>query len=460
MEYTILVIEDEPFQLKNLSEALEKQGYNVLSSESSVKGVKIVKEKAVDLVLTDFKMPEKNGLEVLREVKQINPDISVIIITAYGDVETAVKVMKEGAFDYLTKPIDFEELDIIIKKALERKILVSENRELRRQLAEKYRFDEIVYGSSEMEEVINVALRAADSRASILIYGESGTGKELIAKAVHYASPRKDKPLISVNCAALNENLLESELFGHEKGAFTGADKQRKGRFELADGGTIFLDEVGEIPLATQVKLLRVLQEREFERVGGNQTINVDVRVISATNKNLEDMIKKGTFREDLFYRLNVISIKIPPLRERKGDIPLLINYFISKYAKENKKEVESLSKEAMDALIKYNYPGNVRELENAIERAVIMTRGKIITLDDLPIFMKVSKDESKQNYELRGETLDEIVENVERQLIADALVRANSNQTKAAEILGISERNLRYKLKKYGMKREILNTE
>lgn len=454
MEYTILVIEDEPLQLKNLSEALEKQGYNVLSSESSAKGIKIVQEKAVDLVLTDFKMPEKNGLEVLREVKQINPDISVIIITAYGDVETAVKVMKEGAFDYLTKPIEFEELDIIIKKALERKMLVSENKELRRQLAGKYRFDEIIYGSSEMEEVINTAGRAADSRASILIYGESGTGKELIAKAIHYASPRKNKPLISINCAALNENLLESELFGHEKGAFTGADKQRKGRFELADGGTIFLDEVGEIPPSIQVKLLRVLQEREFERVGGNETIRVDVRVISATNRDLESMIKKGTFREDLFYRLNVISIRIPPLRERKSDIPPLINYFITKYAKENNKEVESLSKEAMDALIKYNYPGNVRELENAIERAVIMARGKIITLDDLPIFMKISNDDSKQSYELKGETLDKIVENVERQLIAEALVRANNNQSRAAEILGISERNLRYKLKKYGMKK------
>ncbi|MGQ9610691.1 MAG: sigma-54-dependent transcriptional regulator [bacterium] len=454
MEYTILVIEDEPLQLKNLSEALEKQGYNVLSSESSAKGIEIVQEKAVDLVLTDFKMPEKNGLEVLREVKQINPDISVIIITAYGDVETAVKVMKEGAFDYLTKPIEFEELDIIIKKALERKMLVSENKELRRQLAGKYRFDEIIYGSSEMEEVINTAGRAADSRASILIYGESGTGKELIAKAIHYASPRKNKPLISINCAALNENLLESELFGHEKGAFTGADKQRKGRFELADGGTIFLDEVGEIPPSIQVKLLRVLQEREFERVGGNETIRVDVRVISATNRDLESMIKKGAFREDLFYRLNVISIRIPPLRERKSDIPPLINYFITKYARENNKEVESLSKEAMDALIKYNYPGNVRELENAIERAVIMARGKIITLDDLPIFMKISNDDSKQSYELKGETLDKIVENVERQLIAEALVKANNNQSRAAEILGISERNLRYKLKKYGMKK------
>lgn len=454
MEYTILVIEDEPLQLKNLSEALEKQGYNVLRSESSTKGIKIVQENAIDLVLTDFKMPEKNGLEVLREVKKINPDISVIIITAYGDVETAVSVMKEGAFDYLTKPIEFDELDIIIKKALERKMLVSENRELRRQLAGKYRFDGIIYGSSEMEEIMNIAGRAADSRASILIYGESGTGKELIAKTIHYASPRKDKPLVSVNCAALNENLLESELFGHEKGAFTGADRQRKGRFELADGGTIFLDEVGDIPLATQVKLLRVLQEREFERVGGNETIHVDVRVISATNRDLEDMIRKGTFREDLFYRLNVISIKIPPLRERKSDIPPLVSYFISKYAKENNKEVENLSKEAMDVLIKYNYPGNVRELENAIERAVIMSRGKVITLDDLPIHIKASKYDSKQDYELKGETLDEIVENVERQLIASALVKANGNQSKAAEILGINERNLRYKIKKYGMKK------
>ena len=375
-------------------------------------------------------------------------------MTAYGDIETAVSVMKENAVDYLTKPIlDLDNLELIIKKALERKKLVSENRELREKLQDKYRFDEIIYVSPEMEAVLNIAGRSANSKASILIYGESGTGKELVAKAIHYTSPRKDAPLVSVNCAALNENLLESELFGHEKGAFTGSDRQRKGRFEQADNGTIFLDEVGEIPLTIQVKLLRVIQEREFERVGGNQTIRVDVRVITATNKNLEKMVSDGTFRQDLFYRLNVISISIPPLRERRSDIPPLVSYFVSKFASENNKEIESISKEAMDVLLKYNYPGNVRELENVIQRAVVMTRGKILTTDDLPIYMKSNKSEDVLTTEKGRRSLDEIVEELERKLISEALEQSFGNQSKAAESLGISERNLRYKLKKYGMK-------
>jgi DNA-binding NtrC family response regulator len=451
---TILVIEDDEPQLISLTGFLEHLGFNVVSTIYSVEGIKIASEQPIDLVLTDYKMPEKNGMDVLREVKKINPEIGVIVMTAYGDIETAVLVMKENAVDYLTKPIlDLGELELIIKKALERKRLVSENRELREKLQDKYRFDEIIYGSPEMEEVLNISGRSANSKASILIYGESGTGKELVAKAIHYTSPRKDAPLVSVNCAALNENLLESELFGHEKGAFTGSDKQRKGRFEQADNGTIFLDEVGEIPLTIQVKLLRVIQEREFERVGGNQTIRVDVRVITATNKNLEKMISDGTFRQDLFYRLNVISIRIPPLRERKTDIPSLVSHFISKFAVENSKKVEGVSKEAMDFILKYDYPGNVRELENVIQRAVVMTRGNIITTDDLPIHIKVIKSEYNIPIERKNKTLDKIVEELERRLISDAIAQTNGNQSKAAESLGISERNLRYKLKKYGMK-------
>jgi len=451
---TVLVIEDDEPQLISLTGFLEHLGFDVISTISSVEGIKIASEQPIDLVLTDYKMPEKNGMDVLREVKKINPEIGVIVMTAYGDIETAVSVMKENAVDYLTKPIlDLDNLELIIKKALERKRLVSENRELREKLHDKYRFDEIIYVSPEMEGVLNIAGRSANSKASILIYGESGTGKELVAKAIHYTSPRKDAPLVSVNCAALNENLLESELFGHEKGAFTGSDKQRKGRFEQADNGTIFLDEVGEIPLTIQVKLLRVIQEREFERVGGNQTIRVDVRVITATNKNLEKMVSDGTFRQDLFYRLNVISISIPPLRERRSDIPPLVSYFVSKFASENNKEIESISKEAMDVLLKYNYPGNVRELENVIQRAVVMTRGKILTTDDLPIYMKSNKSEDVLTTEKGRRSLDEIVEELERKLISEALEQTLGNQSKAAESLGISERNLRYKLKKYGMK-------
>ena len=451
---TILVIEDETAQLQTLTGFLEKQRFDVIGSSSGAEGIEIARERNIDLVLTDYRMPGQDGLEVLREIKSINPEIVVILMTAYGTEGIAVQAMKEGAFDYLTKPIYLDELEIIVRKALERKQLVSENVELRRQLEGRYHFHEIVSGSAEIEEVINTAGRAARSKATVLIRGESGTGKELIARAIHYTSPRKDGPFVAVNCAALSENLLESELFGHEKGAFTGADKQRRGRFEQADGGTIFIDEVGDIPLSTQVKLLRVLQEREFQRVGGNETIKVDVRVIAATNKDLEEMVENNEFREDLFYRLNVISIRIPPLRERRNDISPLISHFISRYAVENDKEIEGVSKEAMDVLMKYDYPGNVRELENAIERAVVMARGTIVAAEDLPVHIRSTRSKSESRYgSVAGGSLPEMVENLERHLIADALAESDGNQSKAAELLGISERNLRYKLKKYGMK-------
>jgi DNA-binding NtrC family response regulator len=451
---TILVIEDETAQLQVLTGFLEKQRFDVIGSSAGAEGIEIARERNIDLVLTDYRMPDKDGLEVLREIKGINPEIMVIFMTAYGTEEIAVQAMKEGAFDYLTKPIYLDELEIIVRKALERKQLVSENVELRRQLEGRYHFHEIVSGSAEMEEVINTAGRAARSKATVLVRGESGTGKELIARAIHYTSPRKDNTFVAVNCAALSENLLESELFGHEKGAFTGADRQRVGRFEQADGGTLFIDEVGDIPLSTQVKLLRVLQEREFERVGGNKTIKVDVRVIAATSKDLEEMVENDEFREDLFYRLNVISIRIPPLRERRSDISPLISHFISRYAVENDKEIEGVSKEAMDVLMKYDYPGNVRELENAIERSVVMARGTLITAEDLPVHIRSTRGESESSYSnIEGKFLPEMVENLERHLIADALEESDGNQSKAAELLGISERNLRYKLKKYNMK-------
>ena len=457
MAYTILVIEDDKPQLQVLTGFLKNQGFNVFSSISSIEGIKIAQEQVVDLVLTDYKMPNKNGLEVLSDIKRINPEIMVILMTAFGTEEIAVQAMKEGAFDYIIKPIiDLDKLDITIKKALERKQLVSENRELRQQLEEKHRFKDIISGSAEMEEILNIAGRAAASKATILIRGESGTGKELIARAIHYTSPRKNGSFVAVNCAALSENLLESELFGHEKGAFTGADRQRKGRFEQANGGTLFIDEVGDVPLGAQVKLLRVLQEREFERVGGNETIKVDVRIVAATNKNLEKMVETGEFREDLFYRLNVIPLFIPPLRNRKEDIPTLISHFLSRYASSLNKDVNGISKEAMDILMKYDYPGNVRELENAIERSVVMARGSLITTEDLPVHIKSAQIEQKSHEVVySNKSLNEMVENLEQRLIADALDKSDGNQSKAAEMLGISERNLRYKLKKYGMKNQ-----
>ncbi|MBD3181984.1 response regulator [Candidatus Poribacteria bacterium] len=455
-EGSILVIEDEVTQLQALTGFLEHQGFRVFGSESGTEGLKIIREHPIDMVLTDYKMPDMNGLDVIIEVKKVNPEIAVILMTAFGDEELAVSAMKEGAFDYLTKPIEnLDELDITIRKALEKKLLVSENRELREQLEEKFSFSSIISGSSEMEEVINMVGRAASSKANILIRGESGTGKELIARVMHYASPRKDKPFIAVNCAALSENLLESELFGHEKGAFTGADRQHKGRFEKAHEGTLFIDELGDIPMTTQTKLLRVLQERKFERVGGDETIEVDVRLIAATNRNLEEMMEQNQFRSDLFYRLNVVCIRIPPLRERKSDIASLISYFISRYTDENDKNIQGVSREAMDMLVKYHYPGNVRELENAIERAVIMARGQLITTHDLPIHIRKSASEEEPGYDPdSGISLPEAIENMERHMIADALEKADGNQSKAADMLGISERNLRYKLKKYDMKK------
>jgi two-component system NtrC family response regulator len=372
-------------------------------------------------------------------------------VTAYGTVENAVKAMRLGAFDYISKPVDLDELDIMIERIIEHKNLKSENQLLKTQLQEKYKISSIVSQSPKMEEVINVAARVADSKATVLITGENGTGKEVLAKAIHFMSSRKEKPFVAVNVPALTETLLESELFGHEKGAFTGADKMRKGRFEIAHGGTLFLDEVGDIPQSIQVKLLRVLQEHQFERVGGTEKIEVNVRIIAATNKNLEQKIIDGTFREDLYYRLNVVSIKIPPLRERKEDILPMIENFIDKYSKENDKEKLEVSKEAIGVLMKYNYPGNVRELENIIERAVVLTREKIITLNDLPINIKGFKEE--KSIAMSGEgTLTEQVEALEKQLIYDALQESGGNQTKAGKLLGITERNLRYKLKKYNI--------
>lgn len=448
----ILIVDDERVQCEMLAGFLRKQGYRPDIAENGRLALEKFKTGNFDLVLTDQRMPEMEGLQLLKEIKRVNPEAMVVMMTAYGSVSSAVAAMKEGAYDYLTKPIDLDELLILVQRVEKEINLTRENRLLREQLREKFKVDFIVSNSRPMEEALNLVGLVAPSQATVLILGESGTGKELIARAIHYASPRAEKPFIKVNCAALPETLLESELFGHEKGAFTGAVARRIGRFEQADQGSIFLDEIGDLSLPLQMKLLRVLQEKEFERVGSNQTIKVDVRVIAATNRHLEEAIKKGTFREDLYYRLNVVTISLPPLRERKEDIPLLIEHFLKKYREENKKEVVGLSKEAHALLMQYDYPGNVRELENIIERAVVLCRGEIITVNELPLNIREFNIEEFYKEGKEGRNLPHILEEIERHMILEALKKRGGIQTKAAADLGISERVLRYKMKKYGI--------
>ena len=447
----ILIAEDEMTQRELLEGFLKKEGYSVMAVTNGREALQKLHGELFDVVLLDYKMPELDGFQTLREIRRLYPDLPAVMMTAYGTVETAVASMKEGAVDYLTKPIDLEELLLLLQKVVERSALIQENRALKAQLQERYTFDHIVYGSPKMEEVLGLVARVAPSQVTVLIRGESGTGKELIANAIHYASPRSGKPLVKVSCAAIPETLLESELFGHEKGAFTGAVQRRIGRFEEADGGTLFLDEIGELSPGIQVKLLRILQEKEFQRLGSNISLKTDVRVITATHCNLEEAIKKGVFREDLYYRLNVIAIHLPPLRERREDLPLLTDHFLKKYSTKNKKTISDLSKEARAVLLRYSYPGNVRELENLIERAVVLCRGDVISAHDLPYHLREEKSEGL--WESRKEkSLPESLEEIEREMILKALHEHQGVQTKAAESLGISERVLRYKIKKYGI--------
>lgn len=448
-ELSVLIIDDEEVQVQSLKTFLSKRGFKIFTANSGEAGLEIIKENNIDITLTDFKMPGWDGLTTLKKIKEVNPEIDVVVMTAFGTIDSAVALMKSGAFDYLTKPIDLDELENILSKIKERRNLISENRLLKNALKEKFKFDSIVTKSLAMENVLSTAARVAQAKTTVLIRGESGTGKELIAKAIHFTSNRKDKPFITVNVASLSENLIESELFGHEKGSFTGAINSRIGKFEEANGGTIFIDEVGDIPLSVQVKLLRTIQFGEYQKIGSNAINFTDVRIIAATHRNLEEMIQNKEFREDLFYRLNVVTITLPPLRQRKDDIPLLINYFLDKYNKENNKSIKGFSKEAIDQLIKYDFPGNIRELENIVERAVVLARDEYIKKDDLPLNLSQSnfnKTFDPFNLDDQYETKMKLFE---KAMINEALSRTNGNKSAAARILGISERHLRSRLER-----------
>jgi DNA-binding NtrC family response regulator len=445
----ILVVDDEEAQRSSIAGFLRKKGYSVLTAASGSQAQEIAASMHIDIVLTDFRMPDMTGEDVLNMIRNIDPDIPVVVVTAYGTIESAVGLMRQGAFDYIQKPVDLDELLLVIERAHERSHLISENRQLREQLAGKASFSNIVSHSAEMEVVLNTAARVAESKASVLIRGESGTGKELIAHTIHMASDRKDRPFVVVNCAAIPETLFESELFGHEKGAYTGAERQRIGKFEQADGGTLFIDEAGDIPLAIQVKLLRALQFGEIQSLGSNDTLHVDTRIIAATNRPLEDLIREGAFREDLYYRLNVVTITLPPLRQRKADIGSLTQVFMRTFAEQNGKRIDGVSKEAMDMLLRYDYPGNIRELENIIQRAVVLSREEIITTQDLPPNVQLAMKNPGQHVpgDLSLGDLNEAVERLEDAMIEKALQESGGNQVRAAALLNISERTLRYKL-------------
>ncbi|MCA0447464.1 MAG: sigma-54 dependent transcriptional regulator [Bacteroidetes bacterium] len=451
-QFSVLIVDDEEAQRISLSGFLKRRGITVFTATGMTPALEILKNEVVDLVLTDFKMPGGTGLDLLRQTKVAWPETDVVVMTAFGRLEEAVEMMKLGAWDFLTKPIDLDILESAINRIQEKHRLTAENKILKETLTRRFQISAVVSQSPEMEAVLNLAARVANSKATVLIRGESGTGKELVAKAIHVASPRKNKPLIIMNVAAFNEGTLESELFGHEKGSFTGAIQQRMGRFEQADGGTLFIDEIGDMPMAVQVKLLRAIQFGTYERIGGNQQRQADVRIVAATHRNLEEMIKTGAFREDLFYRLNVVMIEIPPLRKRRTDIPVLADHFIRKFSEENGKKVTALSREAFDKLMKYDFPGNVRELQNLLERAVILCRGDQITTADFPANLS-SKEKTENDPEDLSAGYEEKLAKFETTMIQEALRQTTGNQSAAARLLGISERHLRSRLERLGLK-------
>ncbi|MDD4923475.1 MAG: sigma-54 dependent transcriptional regulator [Dehalococcoidales bacterium] len=437
----IVIVDDEEIIRNSFSDWLRDLGYRVFEAGTGIESLKIIKDEKPNIAIVDLIMPGMDGVEVLKRAKEIYPGIEVIIMTAYGSIPTAVNAVRAGACDFIEKPFCPEKVEILIEKIIEHKKVVEENILLRQKLDERCNFENIIYKSAKMQRVVELVRAVSKSNANVLITGESGTGKELIARAVHNYSHRQNKPFVAISCAALPETILESELFGHEKGSFTGAHIQRKGKFEIADNGTLFMDEIGDMSINIQVYLLRVLEEQEFTRVGGNDLVKVDVRIISATNKDLKESIAKGKFREDLYYRLNVVNIELPALRQRTEDIPLLAGYFLKKFAAENKKEVSGFAPKVMDFLLKYEWPGNVRELENAIERAVVLARNNVINTDDLP-------QQTLRSTDLI--TSKESIKDVEKKHIINVLKESGCNYSKAAAILGISRVTLYNKIKVY----------
>jgi len=457
MKSRILVVDDEESIREFLEIMLKKEGYEVTTAEDGAKAKEILTKKSFDMVISDMQMPNVTGIELLRHVRENYPDLVFMIITAFGTTETAVEAMKLGAYDYLTKPFKIDEVRLNIANALRSKNLETEVRVLKKELVKEYSFQNMIGNSDAMHAVFNLIQRVSQAPTNVLITGESGTGKEVIAKAIHYNGPLKDKPFVTVNCGAIPENLMESEMFGHKKGSFTGAIADKAGLFEVADGGTLFLDEVGELPASIQVKLLRAIQERIIRRVGATDDNKVEVRIIAATNRNLEDMVAKGTFRQDLFYRLNVIGIKSPPLRDRADDIPLLANFFLKKYNDKLNKQIQTISVEAMDVLKKYNYPGNVRELENMIERTVALEAGSTILPESLPPMVNTTsgrKMASSNEIEIGddGLDLDKVVGQIEKELLIKAIHASNGVKKKAAKLLKISFRSMRYRVEKYSL--------
>ncbi|MBN2063068.1 MAG: sigma-54-dependent Fis family transcriptional regulator [Deltaproteobacteria bacterium] len=448
---TILIVDDEKNYLVVLEALLGQEGYETVTANNGGDAIQVVRESDIDLVITDMKMPGITGIQLLEEVKKIKPEVPVIIMTAFGTIEMAVEAIKKDAYDYITKPFQNDQMMLTIRKALGNYRLIKENRLLNEALSDRYRFGNIIGKSKSMLKIYDLIGKVSQSKASVLISGPSGTGKELIAKAIHYNSSRKDRPFISINCGALTETLLESELFGHEKGAFTGATAMKKGRFELADGGTLFLDEVGEMPHPLQVKLLRVLQEMEFERVGGTKSIEVDVRIISATHRDIKADVEEEKFREDLFYRLNVINIDVPPLCERNEDIRLLVKHFIEKYSDDDTKEKIQLDTDVWKIFYNYGWPGNVRELENIIERAVVLKPVGTITLDDLPDYLTIKEETIDiEKFIPINAQLQNTLEDIEKQIIKRALTSCNNVQSHAAEMIGITKSLIKHKMKKY----------
>jgi two-component system response regulator HydG len=445
---SILIVDDDPAHRLMLKKLLGGWSFDVYEADDGSMAIEKVSQRAFDLILMDIRMLKVSGIEALEQIKVINPAIPVIIMTAYASVETAVNALKKGAYDYLTKPLDFEELKIAIGRATEHSGLKKENQYLKERLGERFDRQSIISQSGAMLKMLETVEQVAVTEATILIIGESGTGKEMIANALHYNSNRKDAPFIKINCAALTETLLESELFGHEKGAFTGADRRKEGKFIQANGGSLFLDEVSEMSAAMQVKLLRVLQERELTRVGGAEVIKIDVRVIAASNKDLKKEMEQKRFREDLFYRLNVVTLNVPPLRERREDVPLLAQYFLQLFAAKNSKSIKGFSPQAMEKLIKYNWPGNVRELMNAVERAVVLSRAKFLDADELSLMMADSPSAAQSDKPCMTGNLP--LDEVEKRSILEALDTCGGNKSEAARRLGITRKTLRKKLERY----------